>query len=125
MRRLIEIDPENPHAYNALGYTLADKTDRLAEAQELIEKALALLPGDPFILDSLGWVHYRRGDLEVALEFLQLAMEQQPDAEIAAHLGEVLWKLGQKDEALLVWQDGQRSNPDNAVLNETLRKFGQ
>ncbi len=125
MRRLIEIDPENPHAYNALGYTLADKTDRLAEAQELIEKALALLPGDPFILDSLGWVHYRRGDLEVALEFLQLAMEQQPDAEIAAHLGEVLWKLGKKDEALLVWQDGQRSNPDNAVLNETLRKFGQ
>ena len=76
-------------------------------------------------MDSLGWVHYRRGDLEVALEFLQLAMEQQPDAEIAAHLGEVLWKLGQKDEALLVWQDGQRSNPDNAVLNETLRKFGQ
>jgi tetratricopeptide (TPR) repeat protein len=125
MRRLIEMEPDNPHAYNALGYTLADKTDRLAEAQELIEKALALLPGDPFILDSLGWVHYRRGELEVALEYLQMAMEQQPDAEIAAHLGEVLWTLGQKDQAVLIWQDGQRNNPENAVLIETLRKFGQ
>jgi tetratricopeptide (TPR) repeat protein len=119
------MEPDNPHAYNALGYTLADKTDRLAEAQELIEKALALLPGDPFILDSLGWVHYRRGELEVALEYLQMAMEQQPDAEIAAHLGEVLWTLGQKDQAVLIWQDGQRNNPENAVLIETLQKFGQ
>lgn len=125
MRRLIELEPDNPHAYNALGYTLADKTERYTEALALIEKALTLLPGDPFILDSLGWVHYRRGDLEKALEFLQLAMDQQPDAEIAAHLGEVLWQLGDKDQALLVWQDGQKNNPDNAVLNETLRKFGQ
>ena len=125
MRRLIELEPDNPHAYNALGYTLADKTERYTEALALIEKALTLLPGDPFILDSLGWVHYRRGDLEKALEFLQLAMDQQPDAEIAAHLGEVLWQLGEKDQAMLIWQDGQKNNPDNAVLNETLRKFGQ
>ena len=125
MRRLISIEPENPHAYNALGYTLADKTDRLAEALELIEKALTLSPGDPFILDSLGWVHYRRGDLDSALELLQLAIEQQPDAEIAAHLGEVLWQMGDQDGALIVWQGGQQQNPDNAVLIETLRRYGQ
>ena len=125
MRRLISIEPENPHAYNALGYTLADKTDRLVEALELIEKALTLSPGDPFILDSLGWVHYRRGDLDSALELLQQAIEQQPDAEIAAHLGEVLWQMGDQDGALIVWQGGQQNNPDNAVLIETLRRYGQ
>ena len=125
MRRLIEIDPENAHAYNALGYTLADKTDRLAEALELIEKALVLLPGDPFILDSLGWVHYRRGDLDLALEYLQLAMDQRPDAEIAAHLGEVLWQLGDKEQAIAAWQDGSENDPDNPVLKDTMRKFGQ
>tara|TARA_Y100001934_G_scaffold282085_1_gene394334 strand:+ start:1067 stop:2767 length:1701 start_codon:yes stop_codon:yes gene_type:complete len=125
MRRLIEIDPENAHAYNALGYTLADKTDRLAEALELIEKALVLLPGDPFILDSLGWVHYRRGDLALALEYLQLAMDQRPDAEIAAHLGEVLWQLGDKEQAIAAWQDARENDPDNPVLNDTMRKFGQ
>ena len=125
MRRLISIEPENPHAYNALGYTLADKTNRLAEALELIEKALALSPGDPFILDSLGWVHYRRGDLDSALELLQQAIEQQPDAEIAAHLGEVLWQMGDEDGALIVWQGGQQNNPENAVLIETLRRYGQ
>jgi len=125
MRRLIEIDPDNAHAYNALGYTLADKTDRLAEALELIEKALALLPGDPFILDSLGWVHYRRGDLDLALEYLQLAMDQRPDAEIAAHLGEVLWQLGNKEQAIAAWQDGSQTDPDNPVLKDTMRKYGQ
>ena len=125
MRRLIEIDPDNAHAYNALGYTLADKTDRLAEALELIEKALALLPGDPFILDSLGWVHYRRGELDLALEYLQLAMDQRPDAEIAAHLGEVLWQLGNKEQAIAAWQDGSQTDPDNPVLKDTMRKYGQ
>ena len=125
MRRLIEIDPENAHAYNALGYTLADKTDRLTEALELIEKALALLPGDPFILDSLGWVHYRRGDLDLALEYLQLAMDQRPDAEIAAHLGEVLWQLGDEEQAITAWQNGRQNDPDNSILKDTMRKFGQ
>ena len=125
MRRLIEIDPDNAHAYNALGYTLADKTDRLGEALELIEKALSLLPGDPFILDSLGWVHFRRGDLDLALEYLQLAMDQRPDAEIAAHLGEVLWQLGNKEQAIAAWQDGSQTDPDNPVLKDTMRKFGQ
>ncbi|MBR42001.1 MAG: hypothetical protein CL387_03055 [Acidiferrobacter sp.] len=125
MRRLIEIDPDNAHAYNALGYTLADKTDRLGEALELIEKALSLLPGDPFILDSLGWVHFRRGDLDLALEYLQLAMDQRPDAEIAAHLGEVLWQLGNKEQAIAAWQDGSQTDPDNPVLKDTMRKYGQ
>ena len=125
MRRLIEIDPDNAHAYNALGYTLADKTERLGEALELIEKALSLLPGDPFILDSLGWVHFRRGDLDLALEYLQLAMNQRPDAEIAAHLGEVLWQLGNKEQAIAAWQDGSQTDPDNPVLKNTMRKYGQ
>ena len=125
MRRLIELDPENAHAYNALGYTLADKTERFEEALALIEKALLLLPGDPYILDSLGWVHYRRGNLKLALEYLTEAMDQQPDAEIAAHLGEVLWHLGAKAEAILAWEDGKSNDSDNPVLIDTLRKFGQ
>jgi len=125
MRRLIELEPENAHAYNALGYTLADKTERFEEALALIEKALVLLPGDPYILDSLGWVHYRRGNLKLALEYLTLAMDQQPDAEIAAHLGEVLWLLGDKAEAILAWEDGKSNDSDNPVLIDTLRKFGQ
>jgi Flp pilus assembly protein TadD len=125
MRRLIELDPQNAHAYNALGYTLADKTERFEEALALIEKALVLLPGDPYVLDSLGWVHYRRGNLKLALEYLTLAMDQQPDAEIAAHLGEVLWHLGDKAEAILAWEDGKSNDSDNPVLIETLRKFGQ
>ena len=125
MRRLIELNPENAHAYNALGYTLADKTGRFEEALALIEKALTLLPGDPYILDSLGWVHYRRGNLKLALEYLQIAMDQQPDAEIAAHLGEVLWQLGDKARASSAWEDGRSSDPDNPVLIDTLRKFGQ
>jgi len=125
MRRLIELDPQNAHAYNALGYTLADKTERFEEALALIEKALLLLPGDPYILDSLGWVHYRRGNLKLALEYLTEAMDQQPDAEIAAHLGEVLWHLGAKAEAILAWEDGKSNDSDNPVLIDTLRKFGQ
>ena len=108
-----------------MGYTLADKTERFEEALALIEKALVLLPGDPYVLDSLGWVHYRRGNLKLALKYLTLAMDQQPDAEIAAHLGEVLWHLGDKAEAILAWEDGKSNDSDNPVLIETLRKFGQ
>ncbi|GIT48634.1 MAG: hypothetical protein Ct9H300mP14_05620 [Gammaproteobacteria bacterium] len=91
MRRLIELEPDNAHAYNALGYTLADQTDRLDEALVLIERALVLLPEDPFILDSMGWVHYRLGNNDLAREYLQKAIDLRLDAEIAAHLGEVLW----------------------------------
>jgi len=123
MRRLIELEPDNAHAYNALGYTLADQTDRLDEALVLIERALVLLPEDPFILDSMGWVHYRLGNNDLAREYLQKAIDLRLDAEIAAHLGEVLWMDGERDQARTVWQRGQEDNPDNSVLRETLRKF--
>ena len=123
MRHLIELEPDNAHAYNALGYTLADQTDRLDEALVLIERALVLLPEDPFILDSMGWVHYRLGNNDLAREYLQKAIDLRLDAEIAAHLGEVLWMDGERDQARAVWQRGQEDNPDNSVLRETLRKF--
>ena len=89
----------------------------------LIERALALLPEDPFILDSMGWVHYRLGNNDLAREYLQKAIDLRLDAEIAAHLGEVLWMDGERDQARAVWQRGQEDNPDNSVLRETLRKF--
>ena len=123
LRRLIELEPDNAHAYNALGYTLADQTDRLDEALILIERAIELLPGDPFILDSLGWVHYRLGHNDLAREYLQKAIDIRLDAEIAAHLGEVLWVDGLQDQAREVWQRGRQSDPTNPVLQETLRKF--
>ena len=123
MRRLIELEPDNAHAYNALGYTLADQTDRLDEALVLIERALVLLPEDPFILDSMGWVHYRLGNNDLAREYLQKAIDLRLDAEIAAHLGEVLWMDGERDQARTVWQRGHENDPDNSVLRETLRKF--
>ena len=125
MRQLIALEPDNAHAYNALGYTLADQTDRYDEALELIRKALELLPDDPFILDSMGWLQYRMGNLVAALEYLQQAIDQSPDAEIAAHLGEVLWMTGAKDEARTTWRDGKNTDPGNPVLIDTLRKFGQ
>ena len=103
MRTLIGIEPDNAHAYNALGYTLADKTDRLDEAMDLIVEANRLLPDNGLILDSLGWVHYRLGNTGKALEYLEQAWETQQDAEIAAHLGEVLWMIGQYDAAREIW----------------------
>ena len=96
LRKLIKLKPDHAQAYNALGYTLADRTDRLAEAREYIEKALKLSPDDPFILDSMGWVHYRMGNSQQSLQYLQRAFQQRPDPEIAAHLGEVLWAKGKQ-----------------------------
>jgi Flp pilus assembly protein TadD len=123
LRRLIELQPDSAQAYNALGYSLADRNIRLPEAHELIAKALALAPEDPFILDSMGWVLYRTGDLAGALAHLERAYGQRPDPEIAAHLGEVLWHLGRRDEARRTWRDAAARNPDNEVLSEALRKF--
>jgi len=123
LRRVIELKPDYAHAYNALGYTLADRTERLEEAQVLIEKALKLAPGDPFILDSLGWVQYRRGNLEDAVKNLRLAHAARPDPEIAAHLGEVLWKLGERDEAKRIWQAALTENPDHEALLGVMQKF--
>lgn len=124
LRRLIELRPDHAHAYNALGYTLADRGLRLDEAQQLIEKALQLSPNDGHIVDSLGWVLFRRGDFAGAIRELRRAFEMLPEAEIAAHLGEALYAAGQKAEALKVWEAASRLDPDNDTLHETLRRLG-
>jgi Flp pilus assembly protein TadD len=123
LRRLIALRPRHAHAYNALGYSLADRNIRLEEAQSYIEKALALAPEDPHIIDSMGWVLYRRGDLAGALNHLQKAYQLQPDPEIAIHLGEVLWKLDRKDEAIALWRRAREAEPANSLLRETLSRL--
>jgi tetratricopeptide (TPR) repeat protein len=123
LRRLIEIRPENAHAYNALGYSLAERNQRLPEARELIEKALQLAPDDSFIIDSMGWVLYRQGNLKDSLGYLRRAYAGRPDAEIAAHLGEVLWALGERAEAERVWGDATRETPDNETLVNTIKRL--
>lgn len=123
LRRLIAIKPDYAHAYNALGYSLADRNVRLDEAAQLIDKALQLAPDDPFILDSKGWVQYRQGNFATALESLQKAFSIKADPEIAAHLGEVLWTLGRKDEARKTWGDATKASPANPVLADTIKKF--
>ena len=123
LRRVLELKPDDANAMNALGYTLADRTDKQAEALELIQKALTLKPGEPAIIDSLGWVQYRLGNLDQALEQLRLAYDKQPDAEIAAHLGEVLWISGQKDEARRIWDQGRKKDDKNKVLIETMKRL--
>jgi tetratricopeptide (TPR) repeat protein len=123
LRKVIKMKPDYAHAYNALGYTLAEKTDRLAEARELIEKAFKLAPDDPFIQDSLGWVSYRMGQTNVALKHLHQAYASRPDPEIAAHLGEVLWKSGQRDEAQKIWRAALTENPNHESLLAVMQKF--
>jgi tetratricopeptide (TPR) repeat protein len=123
LRRVIELKPDHAHAHNALGYSLADRGLRLQEARGLIVRALELMPGDPFITDSLGWVEFRLGNHAEALRLLQQAYAARPDAEIAAHLGEVLWTLGRRDEALRVWRDGRQRDAGNEVLRETVARL--
>jgi tetratricopeptide (TPR) repeat protein len=123
LTRLIELKPANAQALNALGYTLVDRTPRLAEGLALVERALVLAPDDPFILDSVGWANFRLGNLDEAERHLRRAMEQRPDPEIAAHLGEVLWAKGDRIRAQDVWQSQLKSAPDNAVLQETVRRL--
>ncbi len=122
LRRVIAIKPDHAHAYNALGYTLADRTERYAEALELIQKAVSLAPGDPFIIDSLGWVEFRLGRLKDAEHNLKDAYDRQPDPEIAAHLGQVLWAQGDKDAATRLWQASYKANPDSEVLKSALEQ---
>lgn len=122
LRKLIEIRPDNAHAYNALGYTLADRSERLPEARELIEKAIHLTPEDPFIMDSMGWVLYRQGQFKESLDWLQRAFMMRPDAEVAAHLGEVLWADGQRERAQQVWTDALRDHPKNEALQSVIRR---
>jgi len=122
-RRILVAEPDNVTALNALGYTLADRTDRFKEAKQYIEKALALSPDDPFILDSMGWVLYRMGNAKEGLDFLQRAFEKRPDPEIAAHIGEVLWARGQKQDAEKIWRDASKGSPENELLQSTMKRF--
>ena len=123
LRQVIAGKPDFHHAYNALGYSLAERNVRLPEARALIMKALESAPDDPFITDSLGWVEFRSGNLQEALRILQAAYKTRPDAEIAAHLGEVLWAIGQRDQALSIWREGAALNADNETLLETLNRL--
>ena len=123
LRRVIALKPDHHHAYNALGYSLAERRVRLGEARSLIQKALELSPGEPFITDSLGWVEYRLGNREEAIRLLRGAYQLRPDPEIAAHLGEVLWSAGQSDEARRVFREGRQRDSANDVLRETLARL--
>ena len=123
LRALIAAKPDFHHAYNALGYSLADRNVRLPEAKKLIEKAVELAPGDAYIQDSLGWVEFRLGNTARAVEILQTAYGKRPDPEIAAHLGEVLWSQGQRDQALKIWREGLLLSADNETLQGTLKRL--
>ncbi len=123
LRQVIAAKPDYHHAYNALGYSFADRNVRLPEGKELIEKALQYAPGDPFISDSLGWVEFRLGNKAEALRILDTAYKAKPDAEIAAHLGEVLWNMGQRERAQAIWKEGLLLNNENETLQETLKRL--
>jgi predicted Zn-dependent protease len=124
LRWIIEREPDNAVALNALGYTLTLKTERYDEALELIQKAHELVPDNAAIIDSLGWVHFKRGDREKALEYLTEAYEAFPDSEVAAHLGEVLWSLGREDDARRVLEYAVEEDPKDKTLIETLERLG-
>jgi len=123
LRRVMELRPDHYHAYNALGYSLADRGLRLPEAKALIQRALELAPGEPFIIDSLGWVEYRMGDRTESIKHLRQAYQARPDAEIAAHLGEALWVDGQLDEGRRILREGKARDPGNEVLRETVARL--
>jgi tetratricopeptide (TPR) repeat protein len=122
-KRVLQKEPDHADALNALGYTLADLTDRHKEALGYITRALQLKPDSPAFLDSMGWVQYRMGNYAVALDYLRRAFARLKDGEVAAHLGEVLWVTGEREEAQRVWKEGQEKDPDNAVLRATLQRF--
>lgn len=124
LRGIIARQPDYHHAYNALGYSLADRGVRLEEARQLITKALEYAPGDPFITDSLAWAEFRLGNAAEAARLLEEAFKKQPDAEIAAHWGEVLWSMGQRERAQSVWRDGLQLNRDNDTLKDTIKRLG-
>jgi len=123
LRKLMKEQPDNAQAYNALGYSLVDRNERLDEAEKLIEKAVSLAPNDAFIMDSLGWAKYRLGNQAEAASILKKAYDLQPNAEIGAHLGEVQWKSGQQDQARNTWRQAQKLEPGNDTLLKTLKRF--
>jgi len=124
MKRVIELDPDNANAYNSLGYTYADQNRNLGEAQDLLERALDLDPDSPYILDSVGWYLYRTKDYEAAIEYLERSYRMMPTAEVAAHLGEVLWVVDRREEALKIWREGHSKEPSNEILMKTLQRLG-
>ncbi|MDQ0606296.1 MULTISPECIES: tetratricopeptide repeat protein [Variovorax] len=123
LRRLIQLKPESQNAYNALGYSFADRKIRLDEARTLIQKAVQLAPEDPFIADSLGWVEFRLGNTAEAIRILEAAYKTRPDPEIGAHFGEVLWSIGQRDRAVTIWKEALLSDAENETLQETLKRL--
>jgi tetratricopeptide (TPR) repeat protein len=123
LRRLMQLKPDDPHAYNALGYTFADRNQRLPEAYELVDRALKLAPEDAHIIDSLGWVYFRMGNFARARELLERAFALRPEAEIGAHLGEVLWAMGDRDAARRIWRQVRADEPDNETLSATLARL--
>jgi len=123
MRKLLDLDPEHAHAYNALGYSLLERNERFSEAMGLVRKAIQISPDDAAIIDSLGWGYFLIGKHDESLKQLRRAYSLNPDPEIAAHLGEVLWVKGEKDEAKKVWQDSMRENPENAVLLTVVKRY--
>jgi tetratricopeptide (TPR) repeat protein len=124
LREVIALDPGHAHSYNALGYSLADRNQRLPEALRLITRALEIAPNDPFIMDSMGWVKFRLGDYAAAVQYLEKSYRVRPEADIAAHLGEVLWVSGQRDAAKEYFKKGLAKEADNATLQETIKRLG-
>lgn len=123
LRRVMELKPDYYNAYNALGYSFAERNVRLPEARQLVQKALEYVPNDPFIKDSLGWVEFRMGNKAEANRIFTEAFKDKPDAEIAAHFGEVLWSMGQREKAMAIWREGQLLNPENETLLETFKRL--
>jgi tetratricopeptide (TPR) repeat protein len=125
LRLILQHEPDHVNALNALGYTLADRTDRYQEAYGYIRRALELSPDNNVILDSMGWVLYRLGRYDEAIGYLKRSLEIKYDPEVAAHLGEVLWVAGKQTEAKAVWQKGLKEFPEHELLRDTMRRFGQ
>ena len=123
LRSLVKKKPDHVQALNALGYSMADTNKDLREAFDLIKAALTFAPQDPHIIDSMGWVYFRLGQLEMAEEWLEKAFNRQPDAEISAHYGEVLWNLSRKEDAIQIWKMGFNKEPNNAILLETVDRL--
>jgi tetratricopeptide (TPR) repeat protein len=123
MRKVIALNSDNAQAYNALGYSMLDRNEHLQEGMDLVEKAIKIAPDDAAIMDSVGWGHYRLGNYTKSLEYLRRAYAAIPDPEIAAHLGEVLWMHGDKEQARKVWGDALKAHSDSAALQAVMKKF--
>ncbi len=123
IRAILKTEPDNAHALNALGFTLADQTDRYQEAYGYLKRAIEIMPDDAAIIDSWGWIHYRLGDYDKAISLLRKALSQFDDAEISAHLGEVLWVSGAQQEARQIWQRALKKSPDDPTLQNVMQRF--